>query len=318
MNNKILAFIFDGNKFLALRNNSKDPSHGGDFWFTVTGSIEKNETEIEAVKREVKEETNLDIKNIFDLNGGSIYSWNNKNYQEKNFIVFVKKGNVKLNEEHVEYKWVRLKKFVSLINWEGNKDELKKILKLGIRKVSLFQFTRFDDYTSKILRTIFIDRKNKITLSWCESDDFSKMKDVKQCYGICFYKNKILIINNGKNKWKWNLPGGTPEKNETFEQTLIREVDEEADIEIDNIIPIGYNKIEETKNGKTNIFYQLRYIARIAKIKRQTIDPATNIIHKRKFIKPEEFISYSLWGKPGEAMIKRAIEKHGNTNFRNC
>jgi|WetSurMetagenome_2_1015567.scaffolds.fasta_scaffold111127_2 8-oxo-dGTP pyrophosphatase MutT (NUDIX family) len=310
MNKKILAFIFDGNKFLALRNNSKDPAHGGDFWFTVTGSLEKGESREDVIRREVKEETSLNIIKIFDLNWGSVYSWNNQDHEEKNFIAFVKKEKIVLNEEHVDFEWLNLDEFVKRIKWDLDKEELKAILKFGIKRKKIFPFTRIDSYfQNEELRTIFMNGKNKTILSWHESDDFSKMKNVRQCYGICFdNKNRIMIVSNKKDKWF--LPGGTPEKGETFEQTLIRELDEEADIGIDNIIPLGYNKIEEFKEGKRNVFYQLRYIAKIKKIKRQTIDPATNTQFERKFINPQDFLAYTLWGRPGEEMIKDALDKY--------
>lgn len=88
MNKKILAFVCDGKRFLALRNNSQDPSHGGDFWFTVTGSIEKDENEKGAIKREVKEETDLDVKGVLDLNWGSIYSWGKPKSSREKFSCF--------------------------------------------------------------------------------------------------------------------------------------------------------------------------------------------------------------------------------------
>jgi len=34
MNKKILAFLYNEEKFLLLRNNAKDPVNGGDYWFT--------------------------------------------------------------------------------------------------------------------------------------------------------------------------------------------------------------------------------------------------------------------------------------------
>ena len=129
MNKKIIAFVYDGEKFLILRNNSKDPAHGGDYWFTVTGSVEKNENEIEAVKREIKEETNLDVKDIVDLNWASIYSWDGEDHKEKNFSAFVKKGRIMLSQEHVAFEWLELDDFVERINWSSDKKMLKKVLK---------------------------------------------------------------------------------------------------------------------------------------------------------------------------------------------
>ncbi len=149
MNKKILAFIYDGKKFLALRNNSKDISHGGDFWFTVTGSLEKGESNEEAVKREVKEETGLDVKDIFDLNWGSIYSWENQNYEEENLIAFVDNRQVKLSEEHIEYKWLILADFIKLIKWGLDKEELRKVLSKAIEKKLFFKEKKIEDYRKR-------------------------------------------------------------------------------------------------------------------------------------------------------------------------
>ena len=51
MNKKILVLVHNGEKFLLLRNNSEDLAHGGDYWFTVTGSIETNEYPEDAIRR---------------------------------------------------------------------------------------------------------------------------------------------------------------------------------------------------------------------------------------------------------------------------
>jgi len=146
MNKKILAFVCNGKKFLALRNNAKDPKHGGDFWFTVTGSIENGENEIKAIKREMKEETNLEATDIFDLNWGSVYIWNGKEFNEKNYIAFVKEGMVKMNKEHVDYEWLELKDFVSRIKWGLDKKELMEVLKAGLKKELLFKQPKIDDF----------------------------------------------------------------------------------------------------------------------------------------------------------------------------
>ena len=309
-NKKILAFIYNEKKkkFLILKTNGDEPEiHGKSRWFTTTGSVEENEGYEEAVLREVMEETGLVVKEVYNLRWGCKYKWQNRVNEELYFIAFVNSEKVKLDKiEVIDFKWLSLEKFVHLIEWAGNKEELKSILKLGLNQKINYSWIRIDDFTSKeILKTIFVDGENITNLYWYETDDFLNMKDVKQCYGICFDKDgKMLIVNN---KEKWFLPGGTPEKGETFEETLIREIDEEADVEIDNIKPLGYNKIEEIKNGKKSVFYQLRFVARVSKIKKQTIDPATNTIFKRKFINPGDFLKYCLWGRPGEEMIKKAL-----------
>ena len=143
-------------------------------------------------------------------------------------------------------------------------------------------------------------------VAWFDSTDFSKLKPVTQVYGICFDdKGKILIINMGKD---WLLPGGRPEKGESFEETLKREVNEEADVEIRDINPLGYQKVWIKKRDK--IIYQLRYFARISKIKKQTIDPARKEILERKFINPEDFLKYCPWGKIGKEIIRLAVKEY--------
>ncbi|MBU2615686.1 MAG: NUDIX domain-containing protein [Nanoarchaeota archaeon] len=149
MNKKILAFISDGKKFLLLRNNSEDPAHGGDFWFTVTGSVEGNESAEEAVKREIKEETNLDSSEVFDLNWGSIYSWDGKDHSERNFLAFVKEGGIILNEEHVDFEWLGLEEFMGKINWSLNKEELKNVLEKAMKRKLFFKKEKLDDFRQK-------------------------------------------------------------------------------------------------------------------------------------------------------------------------
>jgi 8-oxo-dGTP pyrophosphatase MutT (NUDIX family) len=150
MNKKILAFLFNGEKFLLLRNNSKDPSHGGDYWFTVTGSVEANESIEDAVKREVEEETNLEVSEIFDLKWGSVYSWGGEDHLENNFLAFVNDGEVILNEEHVDSEWLDLNEYIKKINWDLNKEELRKVLQKAMKKELFFKKEKIDDFRKKV------------------------------------------------------------------------------------------------------------------------------------------------------------------------
>lgn len=104
---------------------------------------------------------------------------------------------------------------------------------------------------------------------------------------MCFdlVGNVLIMRTPGKS---WNIPGGSPELGEIPEETIKRELEEEVDISISQNGMIGY--FEVTSDKPT--IYQLRYAAIIDKVNPQTIDPASNVINERKFIKPNEFFDY--------------------------
>ena len=149
--------------------------------------------------------------------------------------------------------------------------------------------------------------KATYNVKWIEGTDFDSLKNVKQANGVIFNdEGNILIINIVGN---WQLPGGHIEKGESYEDGLIREIDEEADAEIKDITPIGNLRVAEIKDGKIKPeIVQLYYFGRIERLKRQTIDPAFNKIGKRKFIEPEEFTNYIPWGNTGKKIIQKAKE----------
>ena len=72
-------------------------------------------------------------------------------------------------------------------------------------------------------------------MEWVDTTDFEELENVIQAYGFIFDDDgKLCIVDC--NKGYWCLPGGKPEDcDENFEATLIREVDEEADLDIKNI-----------------------------------------------------------------------------------
>lgn len=146
-----------------------------------------------------------------------------------------------------------------------------------------------------------------ITYVWIPSSDFEKYKPVTQIYGICLDdENKILII---KDKARWQIPGGTPEKGETPEQTLKREMIEEAQAEIGRIVPLGVQEVNyfDNPNKKQgDLFYQYRYVAFIKKLNPMQPDPATGRLNERKFVSFDEIDDYVKWGKVGQEMFKDA------------
>ena len=129
-NKKILTFIVnENNKFLLLKGSENDPQFHKSFWYVVTGSCEKyDKNMIDTVKREVKEETNLDVIEVNYLDKIFYYKSLGRNCIEHVYLSKVKTGNVILNEESVDFKWCDFDEFVDLINWFENKSELVKLL----------------------------------------------------------------------------------------------------------------------------------------------------------------------------------------------
>ena len=135
-----------------------------------------------------------------------------------------------------------------------------------------------------------------------QKDNFLSLKPITQVYGVCFDTagNVLILRTPGKS---WNIPGGKPELGEAPELTLKRELEEEVDVSIAQNGMIGY--FEVVSDEPT--IYQLRYAAIVDQVNQQTVDPATNEINERKFIKPNEFFDYIEYGEY-RPMLEEAVK----------
>ena len=111
-------------------------------WLFVGGHIEENEDPESAVKREVKEETNLLTNNNIYLNWILEYESLGVQCKEYVYISFVKKDNIVLNEESIDYKWCTFDEFIEKVNWFGDKKILEKVLNLAIQKQVFFKINK--------------------------------------------------------------------------------------------------------------------------------------------------------------------------------
>jgi ADP-ribose pyrophosphatase YjhB (NUDIX family) len=94
------VYIKDG-KILLLKR-SVEPFKG--CWHLVGGHVEENETLKEALRREFKEETNLDI-DVGDIIDGRIEKTSDRIKIIVTFKVTSAQGKIKLNPESEEYGW---------------------------------------------------------------------------------------------------------------------------------------------------------------------------------------------------------------------
>lgn len=144
---------------------------------------------------------------------------------------------------------------------------------------------------------------------WHDEIDFENLKNVSGASGFIFDDNMRLCMIKLTTKENWSLPGGGVEPyDKNFEDTLRRETDEEADLDLKDIKRLGYF-VGFPRGRPEEADIQLRFVARVDKIKPQTIDPAENEIPQRVFISPEKFDEYSQWGDDGDFQIRKAIEK---------
>ncbi len=149
-------------------------------------------------------------------------------------------------------------------------------------------------------------------LIYKDADTFDNLphKQCMQCYGICFYKDKIVV--GRRNQGHWGPIGGGIEKGEAFEETIKREVIEESNMRVLSFLPIGYQEVEKD-NGI--VIYQLRYVCKVEPIGKFGKDPDPKGITEIKLINPEDYKKYFDWGKVGERIMERALElkKRWNT-----
>lgn len=141
---------------------------------------------------------------------------------------------------------------------------------------------------------------------YSDADSFDDLDKTKctQTYAVCFYGEKIVIVY-GAHKNIWGLVGGTIDPGESFDQTLRREIQEESNMEVLSFLPVGYQKVIDTRDN--SFVYQLRYVCTAKPYGDFVSDPAGHIT-EIKLIDPKDYKQYFDWGAIGERIITRAQE----------
>lgn len=141
-----------------------------------------------------------------------------------------------------------------------------------------------------------------INTLWTSGTDLPRTQQVRQVSGVCLTANGklVLVSEAGTN---WNLPGGHPESGEAPEETLARELLEEACAEVSACRLMGWQRIDDPREPA---YLHLRSVARV---RLQTFNPGHEIRHRR-LVSPQEFLSALSWGRSSIAaeILRLALE----------
>jgi len=115
----VLAYIEKDDKYLMLLRNKRLKDLNKNKYVGVGGHVEKGETFDDAMKREIKEETNLDV---LDYKYRGVVYFNNGVYEENMYLYHVTKfkGVIKECDEGTLY-WIPKSEIFNLNLWEGDK-----------------------------------------------------------------------------------------------------------------------------------------------------------------------------------------------------
>ncbi len=212
-----MAILYDEKKRAILLERRTDNG----LWCVPGGALELGEDFIDGLKREVKEETNLDIRNpeLFALKAGIHMVYPNGDemyYSDAAYIVKEFSGTLGTDSESDRLCWISI-------------DELPEIMSTqeeyvhGFVKKIKEEESMADNYIRRIRSKVGHD---KIILTFAGGCIFNE-------------KGEVLLQRRG-NTNKWGFPGGAIEIGETPQMAAIREAKEETglDVEVGKIIGV--------------------------------------------------------------------------------
>ena len=104
----------------------KRPADRGDYWTPITGHVEANEKLLDALAREIEEETGIsEFSYIIDLRVPQHFKKGGEEVEEHAFGVQVDTDSIRISKEHSEYAWLSNDQANARLKWEAHKTSLQ-------------------------------------------------------------------------------------------------------------------------------------------------------------------------------------------------
>lgn len=131
------------------------------------------------------------------------------------------------------------------------------------------------------------------------SEEFPPIERIRQVYTFVISKEKenVLLVYNKEGLWL--LPGGTVEEGEGVLDTLVREVKEETnrDVDINSVQPFFFQEaFKKGENGKwESQGYQVRLLVFVDKDNEFESDPDNGYTIKAEWVPVKDIFKYLDW-----------------------
>jgi 8-oxo-dGTP diphosphatase len=123
------AIIEKDGKILIIKRSEKERFFKG-IWDLPGGKIRFGEEPNESLKREVREETNLEIEIIKPVRVWTAFKNESIQLLGITMLCKYKSGKVKLSKEHIAYEWIEPKEIFNYNTHEGIKKDIKEVFNL--------------------------------------------------------------------------------------------------------------------------------------------------------------------------------------------
>lgn len=128
--------VDDKNKVLLLKRSKKSFNPGK--WDLPGGTLEKGETLKEALSREIKEETNLEVE-MGEILGIAEFSKDNENFKDEKrglrFLAYLRGGEIKISPEHQKFGWFTWDEALAKLSEKDGFEQEKRIAIQKAREV---------------------------------------------------------------------------------------------------------------------------------------------------------------------------------------